>query len=138
MMKGLITGVMFVGVVLVVVIVFTGNSQSAIQDDLCRNVSDLQSSMTSLTGLDASTASKDDFASGVEDVRNSWTNVKDSARSLTKANLQSLDAAWDSFAQTVGSLGNNASVSDAEQAISQSAQGIQGAAQSAKQSYKCS
>ena len=61
-----------------------------------------------------------------------------SASDVSDANQASLDDAWNEFSQSVGSLGNNASVADAEQAISQSADGMQAAVQSNLSSYDCS
>jgi hypothetical protein len=126
-----------VGVPIAVVIGLTGNSQSRAQKQYCDSLDNLQSSLTSLTTLDAS-STQQEFESDAEAVRNDWTNVKEAAQGLSDANLQSLDDAWDEFSQTVGSLGNQASVADAEQAISQSTDALQSAIQSNLNSYDCS
>ena len=136
-MKGFILGLVGVGVVIAIVIGLTGNSQSRAQKQYCNNLENLQSSLTSLTTLNAS-STEEEFQSDAEAVRNDWTDVKGSAQDLSDANLESLDDAWDEFSQTVGSLGNQASVADAEQAISQSADGLQSAVQSNLNSYDCS
>ena len=136
-MKGFIFGLVGVGVLIAVVIGLTGNSQSRAQKQYCDSLDNLQSSLTSLTTLDAS-STQQDFESDVEAVRNDWTNVKETAQGLSDANLQSLDDAWDEFSQTVGSLGNQASVADAEQSISQSTDALQAAVQSNLNSYDCS
>jgi hypothetical protein len=136
-MKGLIFGLVGVGVVIALVIGLTGNSQSRAQKQYCDNLDNLQSSLTSLTTLNAS-ATQEEFQSDAEAVRNDWTDVKESAQNLSDANLNSLNDAWDAFSQTVGSLGNNASIADAEQAISQSADGMQAAVQANRNSYDCS
>ena len=113
-------------------------SQPAAAKDYCNDLDDLQASITSLTSLDPATATADEFETDVDAVRNSWTDVKGSAQSLSDVNMDSLDDAWDDFSQTVGSLGGNASVSDAEQAISESADGLQSAVQANLDSYDCS
>ena len=136
-MKGFIFGLVAVGVVIAVVIGLTGNSQSRAQKQYCESLENLQSSLTSLTSLNA-TATPQEFQSDAEAVRNDWTDVKNSASDVSDANKASLDDAWNEFSQTVGSLGNNASVADAEQAISQSADGMQAAVQSNLNSYDCS
>ena len=136
-MKVLI-GLVAAGVALAVVIGLFANSQPAAARDYCNDLDDLQASITSLTSLDPATATADEFETDVNAVRNSWTDVKGSAQSLSDVNMESLDDAWSDFSQTVGSLGNNASVSDAEQAISQSAAGLQSAVQANLDSYDCS
>ena len=121
-----------------VVIGLLGNSQSVAAKQYCDSLDDLQSSITSLTSLNPATATADEFESDAESVRNAWTDVKGNAQGLSDVNMDALDDAWADFSQTVGSLGGNASVSDAEQAISQSAEGLQSAVQSNLNSYDCS
>ena len=113
-----IIGLVVVGVALAVVIGLFATSQPSAAKDYCNDLDDLQASITSLTSLDPATATADEFETDVDAVRNSWTDVKGSAQSLSDVNMDSLDDAWGDFSQTVGSLGGNASVSDAEQAIS--------------------
>ena len=136
-MKWLIIALVGVGVVIAIVIGLTGNSQSRAQRQYCDSLDNLQQSITALTTLDAS-ASPQTFQSDAESVRNDWTDVKQSAQDLSDANLDSLDSAWNEFAQSAGSVSDSTSVADAEQAISQSADGMQSAVQSNLDSYDCS
>jgi hypothetical protein len=134
----LIIGLVAIGVVIAVVIGLFGNSQSVAAKQYCNDLNDLQASITSLTSLDPATGTADEFETDADAVRNAWTNVKGSAQSLGDVNMDALDDAWADFSQSVGSLGGNASVSDAEQAIAQSADGLQKAVQSNIDSYDCS
>lgn len=136
-MKALIALVV-IGVVVAVGIGLASNSQTVAERQFCDDLGDLQSALTSLTSLDPASASQGDFESDLNTVRNAWTNVKGEAQQLGEVNMNALDDAMDEFAQTAQSLPGNASVSDAEQAISESAQGVQSAVQSSKESYDCS
>ena len=100
-----IIGLVAAGVALAVVIGLFANSQPAAARDYCNDLDDLQASITSLTSLDPATATADEFETDVNAVRNSWTDVKGSAQSLSDVNMDSLDDAWGDFSQTVGSLG---------------------------------
>ena len=133
-----IVGLVAIGVVIAVVIGLLSNSQSVAARQYCDDLENLQASITSLTSLNPATATADEFETDAESVRNAWTDVKGSAQNLGDVNMAALDDAWGDFSQTVGSLGGNASVSDAEQAISQSANGLQTAVQSNINSYDCS
>ncbi len=136
-MKALIA-LIVIGVVIAVVIGLASNSQSVAERQFCDDLGDLQSSITNLTSLDPASASSGEFESDLDAVRSAWTNVKGGAQQLGEANLNALDDAMDEFAKTAQSLPGNASVADAEDAISQSAQGVQSAVQTSKESYDCS
>jgi hypothetical protein len=74
----------------------------------------------------------------VSAVQSAWGNVKSSAQHLSGVNMSSLDSAWDNFSKAIQSVPDSASVSDAEQSISQSADGLQSAVKSSIDSYDCS
>ena len=136
-MKTLIA-LIVIGVVVAVVIGLASNSQSVAERQFCDDLGDLQSAITNLTSLDAASTSSGEFESDLDAVRSAWTNVKGEAQQLTEVNMNALDDAMDEFAKTAQSLPGNASVSDAQQAISESAQGVQSAVQSSEESYDCS
>src|SRR4051794_11530363 len=108
-MKWLLIVLVGVGVVIAIVIGLTGNSQSRAPRQHRDSLDNLQQSITALTTLDAS-ASPQTFQSDAESVRNDWTDVKQSAQHLSDANLDSLDSAWDEFAQSAGSVSDSTSV----------------------------
>ena len=71
-------------------------------------------------------------------MQSAWGNVKISAGHLSSVNLDSLEDAWNDFAQSLQGVSASASVSDAQQAISQSGQALQSAVKSSADSYDCS
>ena len=71
-------------------------------------------------------------------MQSAWGNVKISAGHLSHVNLDSLEDAWNDFAQSLQGVSASASVSDAQQAISQSGQALQSAVKSSADSYDCS
>jgi hypothetical protein len=127
-----------IGVVIAVVIGLLANSQSVAQDRFCNELSALGSSITNLTSLNPSSASQGDFQSDVSAVDSAWGNVKSSAQHLNSVNMSSLDSAWDSFSKAVQGIPDSASVSDAEQSISESVDGLESAVKSSIDSYDCS
>jgi hypothetical protein len=129
-----IGGLVAVGVVIAVVIGLLANSQSVAETRYCNNLSSLESALTSLT----SSASQGDFQSGVSAVQSAWGDVQSSAQHLSGINMSSIDSAWDSFAQAVQGVPDSASVSDATQSISESANGLESAVKSSFDSYDCS
>src|SRR6187200_3238484 len=118
------------GVGLAVVIGVLGNSDNVAEAQYCSSLESLQSDITALTSLDPSTASQGQFQSDVSAIQSDWDDVKSDAQNLSSANQSDLDSAWNSFENAVKGIPDNASVSDAEQAVPQSAQGLQTAAQS--------
>jgi uncharacterized protein Yka (UPF0111/DUF47 family) len=97
-------------------------SQAQAQQNFCSSLSALDSSVTSLTSLDPSTASKDDYQSDVSQIESDWDQVKSDAQDLKNITTSELDSSWDSFKSAVDNVPSDASVSDALQAVSQSAE----------------
>ena len=126
------------GVVIAVVIGLLANSQSASAKQYCDSLSSLESSVTSLTSLNPSSATQDDFQSDVSAVQSAWSDVKSDAQQLQDVNMDALDSAWDDFSQAVKGVTSSSSVSDAEDSISQSADALASTAQSNIKSYDCS
>jgi hypothetical protein len=113
-------------------------SKAEAASTLCASVKTLQSSVKSLTSLDPSTASKSQYQSDVSAVQSDWNQVKTDFQDVQNASSGELDSAWDSFSSAVKNVPNDASVSDALNDISQSAQGLVSAAQSTESSLSCS
>jgi hypothetical protein len=126
------------GVIVAVVIGLLGQSQTVAEKQYCNSLDGLSTSVQSLTSLDPSSATQDEFQSDVSDVQSAWNDVKGDAQSLSNVNMSSLDSAWGDFTSAVKGIPSSASVSDAEQSISDSAKGLQSTIQSNLQSYDCS
>jgi hypothetical protein len=135
--KGVIFTLVGAGVVVAVVIGLLGQSQTVAEKQFCNSLDSLNSSIQSLTGLDPSSATQDDFQSDVSAVQSAWNGVKSDAQNLSSINMSSLDSAWSDFESAVKSVPSSASVSDAEQTISDSAKNLQSTVQSNLQSYDC-
>ena len=96
-------------------------SQAQAQQAFCSSLSALESSISSLQGLNPQTASTSDYQSAVNTVKSDWNTVKSDAQTLHNINMSELDSAWDSFTSAVDNVPSDASVSSALQSISQSA-----------------
>ena len=130
------------GVLLAILIGVLGtrNEQSKTEavSNLCTSIKTLDSSVKSLTSLDPSTASKSQYQSAVSTVQSDWSQVQSDFQDVQNAPSGELDSAWNSFSSAVKNVPNDASVSDALNDISQSAQGLVSAAQSTESSLSCS
>jgi hypothetical protein len=127
-----------VGVVIAILIGVLGQSQSAAERQYCDSLNSLQTSVSSLQSLDPSSASQGAVQSDLSAIQSAWQSVVSDAQSLQNVNMSSLDSAWDSFTASVQNLPSDSSASDAQQALSQSAQGLKTAVQSNLESYDCS
>jgi hypothetical protein len=127
-----------IGVGIAIVIGLLANSQSVAAKEFCSSLSSLEGSITNLTSLNPTTATQGEFQSDVGAAQSAWGNVKSDAQHLGGVNMNSLESAWNDFSQAVKNVPSAASVSDAEQSISQSADGLTSAVQSSIDSYDCS
>ena len=105
---------------------------------LCGSLKNLETSVKSLTGLDPSTATKTEYQTDVQAVQDDWATVKSDAQNVQNAQMGSLDDAWDSFDSAVKNVPNDASVSDALNSITASAQTLVSTAESTAASLSCS
>lgn len=137
-MKGWIIGLVAVGVVIAVGVGFASNSQSVAEKRYCNDLETLQGSLTNLTSLSPTSGTQGELEAATGAVQSAWGNVKISAGHLSDVNLDSLEDAWNDVAQSLQGVSASASVSDAEQAISQSGQALQSAVKSSADSYDCS
>lgn len=113
-------------------------SKSDAVSTLCGSLKNLDTSVKTLTGLDPSTATKSEYQTDVQAVQNDWATVKSDAQNVQSAQMGSLDSAWDSFDSAVKNVPNDASVSDALNSITASAQTLASTAQSTASSLNCS
>jgi predicted Zn-dependent protease len=105
-------------------------------NSLCSSLLGLQSSVKQLTSL-PSTATKSDYQADVTAVQDSWSQVKSDAQAVQNAPTGDLDSAWDNFSSTLKNVPNDASVSDAVNDITQSAQQLVSAAESTASQVNC-
>jgi hypothetical protein len=130
------------GVVLAIVIGVLGTrnepSKAETTSTLCSSLNSLESSVKSLTSLDSSTASKSDYQSDVTALQNDWDQVKSDAQAVQNAPTGDLDSAWDNFESAVKDVPDDASVSDALNDVSESAQQLASTAQTTASSVNCS
>jgi hypothetical protein len=129
-----------VGLAILIGVLGTRNEESKTEaaSSLCTSLSSLETSVTNLTNLDPSTASKSDYQSDVSAVQDDWNQVKSDAQDVQNAPTGELDSAWDSFDSAVKNVPNDASVSDALNDVAQSAQQLVSTAKSTASSLSCS
>jgi hypothetical protein len=126
------------GVAIAIGIGLLASSQSVAKTGFCDDLESLGTSVTNLTSIDPSGATGAEYQQDASGVKSEWDDVKRSAAHLNDVNLDSLDDAWDDFSQALAGVPSQASISDAEQAIRQSAGGLQSAVNSSISSYDCS
>ena len=90
-----------------------GESQADAQQSFCSSLDTLESSVTSLTSMSPTSASKDDYESAVSEIESDWDDVKTDASDMANVTMTQLDDAWDSFESAVQDVPDDASVSDA-------------------------
>jgi hypothetical protein len=129
-----------VGLAILIGVLGTRNEQTKTDavSTLCSSLTTLETSVKNLTGLDPKTASKSDYENDVSAVQDDWNQVKTDAQNVQNAPTGDLDNAWDSFESTVKNVPDDASVSDALNDISQSADQLVSTAKSTASSINCS
>ena len=129
-----------VGLAILLGVLGTRNEPSKTEavSSLCSSLTALGSSLKTLTGLDPSTASKSEYQADVTAVQDDWSTVKSDAQAVQDAPTGQLDSAWDDFSSAVKDVPNDASVSDALNDITQSADQLVSAAQSTASQINCS
>lgn len=130
------------GVAAAVVIGLLGNrggeSQADARQSFCSSLSTLQGSITSLTSLSPTTASKSDYQSAVDEIQGDWDQVKTDASDLKDVTMSQLDDAWDTFESAVQGVPDDASVSDALSSVGTSAQSFASTVSSTLSGPDCS
>jgi hypothetical protein len=115
-----------------------GESQQTAQDNFCSSLSALESSINSLEALDPTSASKEDYQNAVSGIESDWDQVKTDAQDLAQVDMSTLDSAWDDFKSSVDDVPDDASVSDALNDVSQSAQDLTSTVKSTLSGPDCS
>ena len=115
-----------------------GESQAQAQDNFCSSLSALEGSIDDLTSLDPGSASKSDYQDAVSTIESDWDQVKSDASDLANVTMSDLDDAWDSFKSDVDDVPDDASVSDALQDVTQSAQTLASSVKSTLTGPDCS
>lgn len=139
--KGWIITLVAVGVGLAIIIGVLGTrnepSKAADTSSLCSSLQALETSAKNLTSL-GSDASKSDYQTDLNAVQDDWDQVKSDAQDVENAPTGDLDSAWDSFESAVKNVPNDASVSDAVDSITQSADQLVSTAKSTASEVNCS
>jgi hypothetical protein len=115
-----------------------GESQSEARQNFCSSLDSLESSVTALTSLDPTSASKDDYQSAVSEIQSDWDTVKSDASDLTNVTMSQLDDAWDSFESAVQDVPDDASVTDALNDVASAAQTLGSSVKSTLSGPDCS
>jgi hypothetical protein len=105
---------------------------------LCSSLKTFTTSVTDLTNLDPSTASKSDVQNDVNTIQSNWNSVQSDAQDVQNASTGDLDSAWSSFSSAVKSVSSSASAQDYLNTVDQSAQQLASAAKSTASQLSCS
>ena len=108
------------------------------QASLCSSLTSLESSVTDVTALDPSTASKSDYQSAVSTVQEDWTAVVVAAKGTASTTMSTLNSAWDSFESSVKAVPSDASVNDAITSVQTSGQALVATTKSTLTGFGCS
>ncbi len=137
----IVLGVVAVGVGLAVLLGVLGTrnepSKTEATSSLCTSLKSLGTSIDNLVNMDTSTATKSDYEANVQAVQDDWDQVKSDAQDVQDAPMGDLDSAWDDFTAAVKDVPNDASVSDAVDDVSQSAEDLKSAAASTSAEVDC-
>lgn len=104
----------------------------------CGSLKGLETSIQTLVNIDTSTATKSEFQSDVDAVQTSWDQVKTDAQDVQNASTGDLDSAWNDFESAVKDIPNDASVQDAVNDVTESADNLESTAKSTATSVNCS
>ena len=99
-----------------------GESQAEAQQTFCSSLSTLEGSVDELTELQPTSGTTAGYETAVDQIEGDWEEVEDAASDLADVTMSELDSAWDDFQSAVGSVPDDASVSDALDTVRSSAQ----------------
>jgi hypothetical protein len=128
-----------IGLAVVVGVLGTRNESTKSEEaaSLCTSLQSLETSLTNLTSLPGS-ASKSDYQNNVTAVQDDWSQVKTDAQAVKSAPMGDLDSAWDSFTSALKNVPSDASVQDAVNDVTQSADQLVSTAKSTASAVSCS
>ena len=112
-------------------------SKTEAASSLCTSLKSLETSLKNLTSLPSS-ATKTDYQNDINAVQADWSQVKTDAQAVQNAPTGDLDSAWSSFESAVKNVPNDASVSDAVNDVTQSADQLVSTAKSTASEVNCS
>jgi len=139
---GKIVALVVVGVGLAVLIGVLGTrnepDKAEAASSFCSSLKTFTASVTALTGLDPSTATKDDVKNDVSTIQSNWDAVQSDAQDVMNASTGELDSAWSSFESAVKSASGASSAQDYLNTVEQSAQQLESAAKSTASQASCS
>jgi len=129
-----------VGLAVLIGVLGTRNEPSKTEavNSLCTSLKGLDSSIKTLTSLDASTATQSEVQTDVNGIQTAWDQVQSDAQAVQNAPTGSLDSAWNDFESAVKGIPNASSVSDAATSVQQAGQQLESAAKSTASSLSCS
>ncbi len=116
----------------------TSETKSEAVSTFCGSLKGLETSIQTLVNIDTSTATKSEFQSDVDAVQTSWDQVKTDAQDVQNASTGDLDSAWNDFESAVKDIPNDASVQDAVNDVTESADNLASTAKSTASSVNCS
>ena len=128
-----------IGAAVVIGVLGTRNEPSKTEtlNTFCDSLTTLGGSITTLTSLPNS-ATKTDYENAVSAVQDDWNQVTSDAQAVQDAPTGDLDSAWDSFTAAIKDVPNDASVEEAVNDVSQSAEQLASAANTTASEVNCS
>ena len=127
-----------IGVVLALVIGFSGRSESSAETEYCDALTSLKASVGNLTTIDPKTATQGELQSDLNAVQSDWNSLVSAAQGVHDSNQSALRTAWSNLSAAVRNIPSNASAGTAQSDVNQSAQALQSAVKTSIASYSCS
>jgi len=115
----------------------SGPTKAQATSSLCASLQTLETSVKNLTSL-SSSSSKSNYQADVTAVQNAWKQVQTDFQSVQNASEGDLDSAWNNFESAVKAVPDSASVSDAVNSVTQSADALSSAAKTTASEVNCS
>ena len=93
-----------VGLAVLIGVLGTRNEPSKTEavSSLCSSLQGLESSLKTVTSIDARSTTQSELQSDVNAVKTAWDQVQSDAQAVQNASTGSLDSAWNSFESAVG------------------------------------
>lgn len=112
-------------------------NQSAAAAQLCTDLNQLRSDATALSGLNATSATKDQVKSAYNDVKDGWDAVANSTATWSATQKQAVKSAADGLKKTWDDLPDDATGAEAAAKLKPQAQMLDSAVKSARTGLKC-
>jgi hypothetical protein len=115
-----------------------GDSQADPQQSFCSSIDTLEESIHLLVTMSPANATMAGYETAVDQIEGDWEQVQDAASDLNDITMSQLDSAWDSFESAVRSVPANASLNEALDDVTPSAQSLASTAQATLNGPECS